>query len=95
VIGAGEHYRVALVPTFNKNQFEVQIVSHRNRKKEKHKGTSQPSRRLKRTVAAACLMKQRNDRPRECRDENDRKPQEVKELLHCFELSPSGEYAPA
>ncbi len=82
IIGTREHGRVPLVPTFNKNHFEVQIIGHRNGKEEKQERTSQPGRFLKRTAAAAWFLAHRNDPPRQCRDQGDRKPEKVKELLH-------------
>jgi hypothetical protein len=47
---------VALVATFNKNHFGMQIVSHRNGKKEKQERTSQPGRLVKRSVMAASAL---------------------------------------
>jgi len=80
IIGAGDHGQMALVPTFKKSQFEVQIISHRDDGEEKHKHASQRRSHLKQTVAAHRLVA-RNDHPRQCGDQSDRKPQQVSELL--------------
>jgi hypothetical protein len=93
LIRTEEHDRAALVSTFNKNHFGVQIVSHRNGKEEKQERTSQPDRLLKRRVMAASLLAHPTHSPSQRCDYGDRKPEKIEELLHCFKLSPTGGYS--
>jgi len=75
IIGAGDQGQVALVPTFIKSQFKVQIISHRDEGEEEHKRASQCRRHLKQPVAARLVA--RNDHPRQCGDQSDRKPEQI------------------
>src|SRR6266496_2976643 len=93
--GTGEHDRMTLIPTFYEKYFGMQIVRHRNGKEEQQERTSQRGRVLKRTVMVASLLTRRNRPPRQRRDQNNRKPEKIKELLHCFALSPPGKYRPS
>ena len=95
LIGTREHDQVPLVPSFNEHNFGVQVVCHRKGKEENQKRRSQRGCVLKRTVMVALLLTRRNRPPRQRRDQNNRKPEKIKELLHCFALSPPGKYPQA